>query len=191
MKQALVTATALSLMAGALACSQTRFPCEEMVRGHLKAPATAEFTIRYSDYRETVGWVDAQNSYGAKIRTGFVCQLGDDLGQIKAGDRVRIAFTDEPKTSAEGRLIRDWIDDGSSSEGHLPAKTPEAPVSLGPPPLPPPTSFGAEMRKLEAERKMEAQARKVEAQIRATHKCADPKRRWPWCNDPAAPAASQ
>lgn len=58
------------------------------------------------------------------------------------------------------------------------------PVSLGPPlqPLPPEslpvrrlmpppaTSFGEEVRRLVAERKMEAEARQMEAQIRAAHR---------------------
>lgn len=57
--------------------------CRKFVEYSLKAPATAEFPS-YSDFFATsvgggrfgvVGYVDAQNSFGAKIRTRFVCTL--------------------------------------------------------------------------------------------------------------------
>jgi hypothetical protein len=73
-----------------------------LVLKHLKAPAVAEFMIKFSDNKETVGWVDSQNSYGAKLRMGFVCVIGsDNTGEIKADDKPRIAFVDEPMTSSE------------------------------------------------------------------------------------------
>jgi hypothetical protein len=61
----------LLFAAEALACSPSKTPCRETVLRHLKAPATAEFTITLSDARETIGWVDSENSYGAKLRTGL------------------------------------------------------------------------------------------------------------------------
>jgi hypothetical protein len=87
-----------------LACSPSKAPCKETVLRHLKAPATAEFTIALSDARETIGWVDSENSYGAKLRTGFVCEIHEG--------KPRIAFVDDPKPYrerlAEGRPILDW-----------------------------------------------------------------------------------
>ena len=74
---------------GALACSPSKAPCKEAVLRHLKAPATAEFTIVVSDARETVGGVDAENSYGAKLRNGFVCEIHEG--------KPRMAFIDAPK----------------------------------------------------------------------------------------------
>lgn len=72
---------------------------------HLKAPATAEFTIISSDARETIGWVDAENAYGAKLRNGFVCEM--DQG------KPRMSFVNEPKPYhdrlREGRPILDWL----------------------------------------------------------------------------------
>ena len=61
--------------------------CTNAINAKLKAPATAEF-LRYSpglvtvttgENKETVfavaSYVDAQNSFGAKIRTKFICLL--------------------------------------------------------------------------------------------------------------------
>ncbi|OOL26832.1 hypothetical protein GQ85_42610 [Rhodococcus rhodochrous] len=53
--------------------------CEDQVRAQLKAPATAAFTgvrtTRQADARfvVTVGAVDAQNGFGAQLRTAFTC----------------------------------------------------------------------------------------------------------------------
>lgn len=96
----------LSLLAlGELACSPSKAPCKKAVLRHLKAPATAEFTIIVSDARETVGWVDAENSYGAKLRNGFVCEMHEG--------KPRMAFVDDPKPERdrlrEGRPILDWL----------------------------------------------------------------------------------
>jgi hypothetical protein len=53
---------------------------QKQVTALLKAPSTADFgvqtsfdTTRYlgNDYYECAGWVDAQNSFGANIRTNF------------------------------------------------------------------------------------------------------------------------
>ena len=94
----------LLLAVEALACSPSKTPCRETVLRHLKAPATAEFTITQSDARETIGWVDSENSYGAKLRTGFVCEIHEG--------KPRIAFVDKPQPYrerlAEGRPILEW-----------------------------------------------------------------------------------
>jgi len=65
---------------------------EDFVRGGLKAPSTARFgSVFGGDYQRpddcvsvlgggryrVVGWVDAQNSFGALIRNNFVCVLRD------------------------------------------------------------------------------------------------------------------
>jgi hypothetical protein len=61
--------------------------CERMVRKSLKAPSTAKFpdegrsTVRSSNERlefTTVGSVDAQNGFGAQIRSKFRCVLEFD-----------------------------------------------------------------------------------------------------------------
>ena len=96
-----------------LACSGSKGPCEEVVLKHLKAPATAAFTIKYSDEKETVGWVDSDNSFGAKLRTGFVCVIGPEGENVKAGDQPRVAFVQEPKTYMERLesprpILEDW-----------------------------------------------------------------------------------
>jgi hypothetical protein len=94
----------LLFAAVALACSPSKTPCQETVLRHLKAPATAEFTITHSDARETIGWVDSENSYGAKLRTGFVCEIHEG--------KPRMAFVDDPKPYnerlSEGRPILEW-----------------------------------------------------------------------------------
>ena len=94
----------LLFAAEAIACSPSMTPCRETVLRHLKAPATAEFTITHSDARETIGWVDSENSYGAKLRTGFVCEIHKG--------KPRIAFVDSPKPYlerlSEGRPILEW-----------------------------------------------------------------------------------
>ncbi|QDY06166.1 hypothetical protein FJK98_02470 [Micromonospora sp. HM134] len=62
--------------------------CQDFVKKRLKAPASAEFTgITHtgygSDYTVT-GSVDAQNTFGATIRSTFTCQVRD------AGDEWRL-----------------------------------------------------------------------------------------------------
>jgi hypothetical protein len=57
------------------------FVCQDAVRDRLKAPATAEFQAprnaeikRYdSGNYEIVSYVDAQNSFGAKLRSPYTC----------------------------------------------------------------------------------------------------------------------
>ena len=69
------------------------FACQDAVRGILKAPATAEFqaprNAQYT-YREIDGsfsvtfYVDAQNSFGAKLRETYACHV------VKAGAGYRV-----------------------------------------------------------------------------------------------------
>lgn len=53
--------------------------CEDAVEARLKAPSTADFHSSASETKpgvwRVVGAVDAQNSFGAKIRTGFYCTV--------------------------------------------------------------------------------------------------------------------
>ncbi len=62
---------------------------EEFVRRNLKSPDTADFGSAFKDYQDpekcvvstgpgsfrVTGWVDAQNSFGAKLRNRFTCSL--------------------------------------------------------------------------------------------------------------------
>jgi len=56
--------------------------CKDMVRHRLKSPTTAEFcsfadarTVLQGEAYRINGWVDAENSFGAKLRTQFSCLL--------------------------------------------------------------------------------------------------------------------
>jgi hypothetical protein len=54
--------------------------CEDFVKEKLKAPSTADFggqsvSGNGSGPWKVTGWVDAQNSFGAKIRTGWTCDI--------------------------------------------------------------------------------------------------------------------
>jgi hypothetical protein len=67
---------------------------QKFVKDGLKAPATADFGSVFGDYQNSndivtdlgrgkfrvVAWVDAQNSFGAKIRNHFVCELENVAG---------------------------------------------------------------------------------------------------------------
>lgn len=68
--------------------------CEAAVRNDLKAPSTAQFPdtleaqksiVIKDDTATWVSWVDAENSFGAMIRTGFECIYQDG---------VAVAFVD-------------------------------------------------------------------------------------------------
>jgi hypothetical protein len=62
---------------------------EEFVKKHLKSPSTADFGSVFGDYQnpekcttdlgngefDCHGWVDAENSFGAKLRTNWDCRL--------------------------------------------------------------------------------------------------------------------
>lgn len=50
--------------------------CRAAVRSQLKAPATAKFSSETFTAGKVVGYVDAQNSYGAQIRTRHICEGG-------------------------------------------------------------------------------------------------------------------
>jgi hypothetical protein len=60
--------------------------CKSFVEKRLKAPSTADFEsysqelVAESEYGsfEVHGTVDAQNSYGAKLRSNFRCKLHSD-----------------------------------------------------------------------------------------------------------------
>jgi len=62
------------------------FVCQNAVRERLKAPATADFEAprnaqinRYdSGNYEIVSHVDAQNSFGAKLRSAYTCVVAPD-----------------------------------------------------------------------------------------------------------------
>lgn len=71
------------------------FMAQEFVKKHLKAPATADFPsysnqdINISRRNDTTflisGFVDAQNSFGANLRTNYKCEImyvGNDLWQL-------------------------------------------------------------------------------------------------------------
>lgn len=53
--------------------------CEDAVKARLKAPSSADFHSGATETKpgvwRVVGDVDAENSFGAKIRTGFVCTV--------------------------------------------------------------------------------------------------------------------
>jgi hypothetical protein len=63
--------------------SDAKWKCKEFVEKTLKAPSTADFQ-NYNNFSasgtgegpfQVSGYVDAQNSFGAKIRTQFTCEL--------------------------------------------------------------------------------------------------------------------
>lgn len=70
--------------------SMAHVVCEELVQNQLKAPSTAKFSRENSSETtyyigngryQVQSWVDAQNSFGAQIRTDYVCVVentGDD-----------------------------------------------------------------------------------------------------------------
>ncbi len=70
--------------------------CEAMVAQQLKAPRTAQFqgSDKYGDGPHSIkttssgfhwlGFVDAQNSFGALLRTSFVCTYDMSTGSVKA-----------------------------------------------------------------------------------------------------------
>lgn len=62
--------------------SMAHIQCKEFVRGRLKAPSSAEFTFldfaatKYGDNNYVIrSYVDAQNSFGAKLRNSYVCSV--------------------------------------------------------------------------------------------------------------------
>jgi len=69
--------------------------CKDAVKEQLKAPSTADFQGSTDvDYRTTggenitiLGWVDAQNSFGAKLRSNFTCSM--DVSKDGAASNVQ------------------------------------------------------------------------------------------------------
>lgn len=66
-----------------------RMMAEEFIKDKLKAPGTAEFSdssdtrVRYDETTDSytvLGWVDAQNSFGAKLRTPYICTVRNTEG---------------------------------------------------------------------------------------------------------------
>ncbi len=69
--------------------SRVWLAAEEAVRRQLKAPSTADFGSVFGDYQDpdkqvvaldngsyaVHGWVDAENSFGAKLRSTWVCNI--------------------------------------------------------------------------------------------------------------------
>ncbi len=59
--------------------------CQDFVKQRLKAPSTADFPWSYDDKVAELGggrwqvrgYVDAQNGFGAQIRSNFVCTVVD------------------------------------------------------------------------------------------------------------------
>lgn len=68
--------------------------CEQVVTEHLKSPSSAAFsekselskTIGKNTYKVT-GYLDAQNIYGANLRSDFMCNL-KYIGKNKDGDKL-------------------------------------------------------------------------------------------------------
>lgn len=61
--------------------------CQEFVRDRLKAPASAEFPrytradiVNTENRWKVEGWVDAENSFGARVRTSYYCILTYSAG---------------------------------------------------------------------------------------------------------------
>jgi len=64
--------------------SHVRYHCQEAVEKRLKAPSTASFSGQYettiyevtpSQRYRVAGYVDAQNSFGAKLRKSYSCTV--------------------------------------------------------------------------------------------------------------------
>lgn len=63
--------------------------CKEYVLDNLKSPSTAEFMREYQWKQDEngdwiiIGKVDAQNGFGAMIRSDFMCVMNEDLSEEK------------------------------------------------------------------------------------------------------------
>lgn len=67
--------------------------CQDQVRARLKSPSTARFpgvlekadsvTTYENGNKDWSGWVDSQNSFGAMIRTEFLCEYDLDAQRIE------------------------------------------------------------------------------------------------------------
>lgn len=75
--------------------------CENRVKDQLKAPSTADFpslmrSVRYSSGRRVAtlsSYVDAENSFGAKVRTNFTCRV--ERKETNDGWRVTATLQDK------------------------------------------------------------------------------------------------
>jgi hypothetical protein len=67
--------------------------CERFIADRLKAPATADYTHERTESSASswtvVGVVDAENAYGAKLRTSYVCEV-----RRTSGDRWELVDLD-------------------------------------------------------------------------------------------------
>lgn len=89
---ALAAALAVACSSGVGAEVDVRLACQDWVKDKLKAPATAEFSdievVTDGDVYTFTGAVDAENSFGAKLRNRWTCKAQD------TGDTVtRLAVT--------------------------------------------------------------------------------------------------
>jgi len=82
-QQASMTPEQNQAKADEAARSDAKWACKQFVEKTLKAPSTADFQ-NYNNFSAwgtgdgpfgITGYVDAQNSFGAKIRTTFTCEL--------------------------------------------------------------------------------------------------------------------
>lgn len=67
-----------------------RYMAQEFIKDTLKSPSSAEFSdssetrVRYDSADDSYyvsGWVDAQNSFGAKLRSRYVCTVRNTGGE--------------------------------------------------------------------------------------------------------------
>jgi hypothetical protein len=69
--------------------------CEDTMTAKLRAPATADYPFGHGTNVHTIGpqryllgsYVDAQNGFGAQVRTRFICEV-EGAGSELAGYRV-------------------------------------------------------------------------------------------------------
>lgn len=104
---------------------------QEFVEDKLKSPGTANYggifdgqhtdnvvTDLGNDRYLVRAWVDSQNSFGATLRTYFVCELKHDDGTWR---RISLVFGERPPAWTEapdpGELPSYQIDDGKQVEG--------------------------------------------------------------------------
>lgn len=91
-----VAAVALSACSSSSAKDRSyeaRSACQDWVKDKLKAPASAEFGGHSVDGGEQgpwtiTGWVDAQNSFGAKLRNTWTCTVRLDGSTLKGSAKL-------------------------------------------------------------------------------------------------------
>lgn len=90
--------------------SQSISECESLIKNTLKSPSSAEFSdMEYA--KNSVGaiivkWnVDSQNSYGAMLRSNFVCYQseGEEMSYIFKDD------SDSELAEANNKIYNFWI----------------------------------------------------------------------------------